>query len=424
MDSSDTSLNQSVSSEELRLIIKAANQKVEDFIISFELDWTIKHLKKFLAENYPLKPEETSIRLIYSGKMLHDHLTLNECIRHNNSEIKSHIIHLVHSSNKLDQKTSENCPEPDVENELTIGSSLSSNSSSSSPSTSASTSSTSSPLASPISSTPGAAPHVNQLINQIQNNLNNLYRQREELDTLTPKAQFKRLHNEYIRYYEAMGIPVQTNAWYASYVQQLALYNHMYTNYMQSQMDTHSDTETRRGDQPTTSNNNQNTREPTPAQPEQPQAQQAQPQAQQAQQARPAAAAPAAQPEGEREDDWLSLLHNCVSFLVLFSIIYYYSSLERFIVIFTIVTILIIYHNGWLSLQRRQAQPRPAQPQARPPNDNEDEQQQPNENPNLENPTTEQQPPESNTPNTFRLFLTFVLTFFTSLIPERPRIAN
>lgn len=61
MDSSDTNLNQSESSEELRLIIKAANQKIEDFIIPFEVDWSIKQLKKFLADNYPLKP----VRIIH-----------------------------------------------------------------------------------------------------------------------------------------------------------------------------------------------------------------------------------------------------------------------------------------------------------------------------------------------------------------------
>lgn len=101
---------------------------------------------------------------------------------------------MVHSSNKLfDQKKNQQSPEADVENELTPdGSSMSSNSSTSS---SASTSLASSPLASPISSTP----HVNQFIDQIQNNLNNLYRQREE-SSLTPKAQFERLHNEYVKY--------------------------------------------------------------------------------------------------------------------------------------------------------------------------------------------------------------------------------
>ena len=58
--------------------------------------------------------------------------------------------------------------------------------------------------------------------------------------------------------------------------------------------------------------------------------------------AAPAANAPANDGLGDREDDWLGTLHNIVSFLVLFSIIYYYSSLERFLFIFTIVLTLIL----------------------------------------------------------------------------------
>ena len=61
MSSPDTSLNRSTSStnsdSSLKLIIKAANQKYEDFIIDeFELSWTIKRLKLYLTENYPQKP--------------------------------------------------------------------------------------------------------------------------------------------------------------------------------------------------------------------------------------------------------------------------------------------------------------------------------------------------------------------------------
>ncbi len=45
---------------------------------------------------------------------------------------------------------------------------------------------------------------------------------------------------------------------------------------------------------------------------------------------------------GEREDDWLGMLHNVVSFMVLFFLIYVYSSFERFIVIFIIATLVIL----------------------------------------------------------------------------------
>ena len=67
----------------VKLIIKAANQKYEDFIVeNFDLDTTIRNLKTHLTVNYPSNPDTDTIRLIYSGKLLHDHWTLKECIRH------------------------------------------------------------------------------------------------------------------------------------------------------------------------------------------------------------------------------------------------------------------------------------------------------------------------------------------------------
>ena len=45
------------SSNTLKLIIKSANQRYEDFIVDhFELNWTIKRLKQHLNENYPKNP--------------------------------------------------------------------------------------------------------------------------------------------------------------------------------------------------------------------------------------------------------------------------------------------------------------------------------------------------------------------------------
>lgn len=50
----------------------------------------------------------------------------------------------------------------------------------------------------------------------------------------------------------------------------------------------------------------------------------------------------AQEPQGDREDDWLGILHNTVSFIILFTIIYYYSSFERFFVICLIVFFLFL----------------------------------------------------------------------------------
>jgi hypothetical protein len=41
----------------LKLIIKSANQKYDDFVVdNFDLNWTIKRLKQYLNDNYPRNP--------------------------------------------------------------------------------------------------------------------------------------------------------------------------------------------------------------------------------------------------------------------------------------------------------------------------------------------------------------------------------
>ncbi len=89
------------------------------------------------------------------------------------------------------------------------------------------------------------------------------------------------------------------------------------------------------------------------------------------------------------------------------------------------------YHNGWLSLQRRQVNPRnnqrqnPAPAPPRPQENGENQQQDPNEADNVLNEReNQQQQQQQNSPNILRLTVTFFLTFFTSLIPERPRVVN
>ena len=45
------------SSSSCKIVIKAANQKYEDFNVDApELEWTIKQLKQHLSENYPSNP--------------------------------------------------------------------------------------------------------------------------------------------------------------------------------------------------------------------------------------------------------------------------------------------------------------------------------------------------------------------------------
>lgn len=82
----------------------------------------------------------------------------------------------------------------------------------------------------------------------------------------------------------------------------------------------------------------------------------------------------------------------------------------------------IRYHNGWLTLQRRRVNNNNN-------NNNRANQQQPNENEggerqeNAESDAAQQQAAEPH-PSRFRCALTFLVTFFTSMVPDRPRAAN
>jgi hypothetical protein len=181
-----------------------------------------------------------SIRLIYSGKLLQDNLTLKDCIRHN-SEVKNHIIHLVHSSNNLANSKSSKLSPPDpmvandsnefdLENELTPNTSTSSDVSTAESSASEDFVRSLRPGTSSNPANPLLQSNANiNNFNRIQTNLNSFYRLQSnpQGSTLTEKEQYNQILNQLNSYYESFGIQVQSNPWYSSYLQHLALYNLM-----------------------------------------------------------------------------------------------------------------------------------------------------------------------------------------------------
>ncbi|PSN45584.1 hypothetical protein C0J52_15080 [Blattella germanica] len=76
------------------LIVKAPNQQVEDQTIHCELNWTIRKLKGYLSEVYPSKPRTEDQKLIYSGQLLHDSVTLKDVLRRYEGQ-ETHTVHLV-----------------------------------------------------------------------------------------------------------------------------------------------------------------------------------------------------------------------------------------------------------------------------------------------------------------------------------------
>lgn len=77
------------------LVIKAPNQKYEDQTINCFLNWTVERLKSHISNVYPSKPLSKDQRLVYSGRLLQDHLQLRDVLR---KQDEYHMMHLVCTS--------------------------------------------------------------------------------------------------------------------------------------------------------------------------------------------------------------------------------------------------------------------------------------------------------------------------------------
>ncbi|XP_073703640.1 homocysteine-responsive endoplasmic reticulum-resident ubiquitin-like domain member 2 protein [Garra rufa] len=111
------------------LVIKAPNQKYDDQTINCFLNWTVEKLKKHISKVYPSKPLSKDQRLVYSGRLLQDHLQLRDVLR---KQDEYHMVHLV-------------CASQSPPSSPTCGSPVSTTDSSSSTSDSAGPSSSSTP---------------------------------------------------------------------------------------------------------------------------------------------------------------------------------------------------------------------------------------------------------------------------------------
>ncbi|KAM6935441.1 homocysteine-responsive endoplasmic reticulum-resident ubiquitin-like domain member 2 protein isoform 2-T2 [Lycodopsis pacificus] len=76
------------------LVLKAPNQKYDDQTINCFLNWTVERLKSHISNVYPSKPLSKDQRLVYSGRLLQDHLQLRDVLRKD----EYHMMHLVCTS--------------------------------------------------------------------------------------------------------------------------------------------------------------------------------------------------------------------------------------------------------------------------------------------------------------------------------------
>lgn len=89
------------------LVIRAPNQRISDQTLICFLDWSVEKLKKHISNVYPSKPLPSEQRLVYSGGLLQDHQQLGDVLR---QQDEYHMLHLVCAPRHPPTPTTEPAP--------------------------------------------------------------------------------------------------------------------------------------------------------------------------------------------------------------------------------------------------------------------------------------------------------------------------
>ena len=121
--------------------------------------------------------------------------------------------------------------------------------------------------------------------------------------------------------------------------------------------------------------------------------------------------------EGNRERDWLDYAYLLMRAILTLGIIFFYSTTTRFVLVCLLGFIVYLYQAGYLTPRRQEPVVVAEQPQE---NRNEGSADSTNENldDSEENNDQPVAPVEPARPSAFRILCTFVVTFFTSLVPQ------
>ncbi|XP_054289958.1 homocysteine-responsive endoplasmic reticulum-resident ubiquitin-like domain member 2 protein isoform X1 [Macrosteles quadrilineatus] len=332
--------------ESVILIVKAPNQQIEDQTIQCEMNWTIKMLKGHLSEVYPSKPRSEDQKLIYSGQLLTDNVTLKDVLRSYEGQ-QNHTVHLVCSPPKETLRSpSASCSKPAA-----------------------------------MPSTQAPRPQEPQFQTPSNENL------RRRVPTLPPQPQWPPGYTP-PTWPPVGGVSYDS----ATMAQQMAWMQQAYAQYMTQYMQLMAAGGVPNVMQPPGVS-------PTAGHPPQEQA--------------PVNPPPA---NVEEEDlrgnrDWLDWFYIMSRTLVLFSIVYFYSSPVRFFVVFTLGIIMYLYQVGFFRAVQRLDQPEEPPVPATPP---------PTPDNNNSPPPPAPAPPAP--PSTLALTWAAFSSFFLSLIPEQPNV--
>ncbi|XP_013402446.1 transcription factor mef2A [Lingula anatina] len=336
-------MDQLLSSSPVTLIVKAPNQKIDDHKVACCLNWTVKKLKEHLAESYPSKPKEDQQKIIYSGKLLHDHLTLRDVIRqYEEKEHQCHTVHLVCSS------SAQHTPDAKSETKLTT--------------------SQSPPSVNIVSQSSG----VQQSVTPDQSGLRHRGVATPQSHLPTPQSQSEAYQQMfgaspmYASYYQMMqqtaGAPYSPHQMmqYAAGApyspQQMMAMQQLYAQQMAQYMQL-----VQQGGVPQSPTQGVTQPMPPPdanvpaAANQHPANNQRQGNNNQNLVMNAQGGAMFQEEEEEENRDWLDWVYTLSRFSVLLSIVYFYSTLSRFLMVLGFFVLVYIYEAGWLRPRRREA---------------------------------------------------------------------
>ncbi|XP_003708261.1 homocysteine-induced endoplasmic reticulum protein isoform X1 [Megachile rotundata] len=372
----------------VKVMIKVPNQQIKDQIVNCDIGWTVGQLKEHLAEVYPSKPERASQKLIYSGQLLSDSVCLKDVLRQcDGQEDQTYIVHLVCAS----QKPSVNKMEQVMENTNAIPTARST-------------------IEHMRLNDPNNVQNQSQNMNNIsmQHAPTQLYSAQQYFDPRNSQQvawmqqAYTHYFTQYMQFMAAQGIQLQTSI---PYVQQMNINTNdsvqtSYTNNINNA-------------------NNVGDEQQQPA----------------AQEADINAGNNGAGEDGAFNRDWLDFFYMLSRIIVLFSIVYFYSSPLRFLIVTFLGFAMYLYQGGFFRVQpillaennngradRRDNNNQVLQNEAIGP-------QLVPQQPNGQVPTVQteartnaEEDNEEERPGALAFTWTFFSTFFASLIPDQPNV--
>lgn len=368
----------------ITLVVKAPNQRIADITVVCMLGWTVKNLKKHLADVYPNKPSEQHQKLIYSGKLLMDHLQLKD-VFHQYDQGSQHTVHLV-CSQIVDcpaRSTHQTAESRNFHQETA-----------------------------PLDNTPP------QPVSSPETELRHRSHNFEGFHNQSMNPMF---HQQMPYMMSPMGAMTMPQAGFLYSPEQYAWMQQMYSQYMAQYMQYYQS-----GTYPLSVPANV----PGNVLDNQVEANNAE--------IRPINENLRMNAQGVMDDeddefeqrDWLDWLYAACRFVILLSIVYFYSTISRFVVVFLTFFLLYVHQAGWFQVRRQAAgaeqNNREAQQAAQAANDVHQ-----NENRDAQNVGTSDdsgtdhiQPQEPPHPRGLALVWLLVRTFFTSLFPQQPPAVN